>query len=59
MGSSLMDLPSIVIWPSSKSIMPQIDLIRVVLPAPLWPIKAKISPASTLKETLSRAFLSP
>ena len=54
-----MDLPLIKISPSSKSRIPTIDFIIVVLPAPLCPIKPNISPPSTLKLTFLIAFFTP
>ena len=46
-GFSFIDMPSIKISPSLKSFIPTIDFIVVVLPAPLCPIKANMSPFST------------
>ena len=44
------------ISPSSKSNIPAIDFKVVVLPAPLCPINANISPLFTLRDILSTAF---
>ena len=41
-----MEMPSIYISPSSNGKIPTIDLMVVLLPAPLWPMKAKRSPSS-------------
>ena len=59
LNSFFIDFPFINISPSSKSWIPTIALISVVLPAPLCPINANISPSSTLNETLFNAIFSP
>ena len=58
-GVSFIDFPLIRMSPLSKSCIPTIDLIRVVLPAPLWPIKANISPSFTVNVTSFKATFSP
>ena len=52
-GMALM--PSMRISPSVKSRMPHAALSEVVLPAPLWPIKPKISPGATFRFRSSTA----
>ena len=58
-GSSFTECPSMTISPSVKSKMPATARSVVVLPAPLWPIKPMISPALTVSDKLSTAFLPP
>ena len=45
--------------PESGRIRPLITLMRVVLPAPLEPMRASTSPAATAKSTWSTAWVSP
>ena len=50
-------IPLNSIVPLSNVIKPIIDLIVVVLPAPLGPMNPNISPSFISNETLSTAFL--
>ena len=47
--------PAKLMLPPSRRYAPVSTLIRVLLPAPFWPIRAWTSPAATLSEALSRA----
>jgi len=58
-GCFFIDFPLIKISPCSKSNIPTIDLMVVVLPAPLWPMNANISPSFTVNDISSTAFFSP
>ena len=58
-GLSRIGMPSTVIAPPSGVSRPQQALSVVVFPAPLWPIKAQISPASMWRLRLSTAVLLP
>ena len=51
----MMSCPSTVTVPAVGLTMPQITLISVVLPAPLGPSKAKISPRRMSRSTLLSA----
>ncbi len=58
-GMSVMSLPSKTIMPAVGSTRPQTRLTKVVLPAPLGPMMARISPGMTAKSTPSTAFSPP
>ena len=53
------DIPFNNISPSFGSSIPEIILIKVVFPAPLWPNKQNISPGNKSHEKLSIALKSP
>src|SRR5205823_5445683 len=57
-SNSRMSIPSIRMRPSIGSYRRQMSLNRVVLPAPLRPTTASVSPAATVNERSARAALS-
>ena len=54
-----MSAPWNTMRPESGGMRPLIRLIRVVLPAPLEPMRASTSPSVTVKSTWSTAWVSP
>ena len=55
----VISIPSKAMTPPMEGTMPEMVLRMVVLPAPLAPIRATISPWPTRQETSCRARMAP